>query len=69
MSQLFRNVSRTIRKGWFTALAGATMVGLLMSPSGTRAAGCGEPFKAKSGPVLSWMEIKARANRTSLPRS
>ncbi len=38
MSQLFRNVLRTIRKGRFTALAATTVVGLLLSASGARAA-------------------------------
>jgi hypothetical protein len=57
MRQLFKrlgNVSRMIRIVPLTALAAAAVVALF-SASGARA-GCGEPFKARSGTVLSWME-------------
>jgi hypothetical protein len=53
-----RNVLRTIRGGRFAAVA-ATVIGLLLSASGARA-GCGDPFKAPSGPVLSWLAHQAR---------
>ena len=63
MTELFvvlRIVSRIIRRNRFAAVAAAAVIGLLLSASGARA-GCGEPFKARSGPVLPWLAHQSRS--------
>jgi hypothetical protein len=59
MRQLFSNMSEVIRKSRFTVFATAAVVVLLVSASGAKA-GCGEPFKARSGPVLPWLAHQDR---------
>jgi hypothetical protein len=66
MSHFFGNVSRTIPKVRFTVLAAAAVVALLLSASEARA-GCGDPFKARSGPVLSWMNYQGKGESNQPP--